>query len=337
MSTNQDPRTAVQQPSIQDISRNVRLRSRGAALAWLADLNVDESALRAAAVDWVENAFLDCLYDVGQETYPSYYADRLLDHGPWGVDHDLIWRTIGQIAESLRALERQRISLNPPGGLVARHHHSRVSACDRIIARCSTSVEGRLFDAEIARRIELSLLPCTDLHDERMFIRVIQIFEVTFSYLHEQFKAVMVDGSRAATHLADAAEVLELYQDFLRLLTTISIEEFAQIRQATFGRSAVQSTAYREFEGLARSNMFSERIRKALRESDSGTAAELNESLVKLQQGWRAFKRSHWGIAKKVIGQKPGTGGTAGVSYLEERARHDLFNLSAIMEEGDKG
>lgn len=325
----------VQAPFIEEVSRRVRSTGRGATLRWLADLCIDEASLRAVAIDWIEREFLDCLYDAGHETYPSYYADRLLlPRSTWEAGDKLIWHIIGQIAECLREFESRRVSFDSVDGHDARQHRSRISACRRIIARCMSFIDSELLDAEIERRIEFSMLPCTELHDEKMFIRVIQLFEVTFSYMHEQFRAIAGGGARVVAHLARAAEVLEFYQDFLRLLTTVSIEEFAQIRQATFGRSAVQSTAYRDLENLAHSAAFIAEICAALRESDESSVTELNASLAHLQQGWRAFKRSHWGIARKVIGQNRGTGGTAGVAYLEERARHDLFDLDALVLEG---
>ena len=37
------------------------------------------------------------------------------------------------------------------------------------------------------------------------------------------------------------------------------------------------------------------------------------------------MKRGHWGIALKVIGTVPGTGGTAGASYLKNAAMMSLF------------
>ncbi len=48
-----------------------------------------------------------------------------------------------------------------------------------------------------------------------------------------------------------------------------------------------------------------------------------------LDETWCGMKRTHWGVTLKIIGQVPGTGGTAGASYLQRSAATPLFPLLA--------
>jgi len=54
-------------------------------------------------------------------------------------------------------------------------------------------------------------------------------------------------------------------------------------------------------------------------------ALVLEEAMRRLDRAWVAMKRGHWGITLKVIGTVPGTGGTAGASYLKNAAMMSLF------------
>ena len=50
----------------------------------------------------------------------------------------------------------------------------------------------------------------------------------------------------------------------------------------------------------------------------------VQSALAELAAAWTAMKKTHWGIALKIIGRVPGTGGTAGADFLRERAERPL-------------
>ncbi|HEX5811341.1 MAG TPA: hypothetical protein VFY38_04520 [Pseudonocardia sp.] len=62
----------------------------------------------------------------------------------------------------------------------------------------------------------------------------------------------------------------------------------------------------------------------------------LAEPLAELDAAWRAMKRTHWGVALKIIGSVPGTGGTTGADYLRRAAELPLFLVTAVLPVGPR-
>jgi tryptophan 2,3-dioxygenase len=148
----------------------------------------------------------------------------------------------------------------------------------------------------------------------------------------------------AATELGDAAGRIERTPILYRVLTTMSREGFAVIREHTHGRSAVQSRAYREIErtcaprqpGPVDANVPDVRLpgpslQQVYTELSGGPCrarlAPVAGAMARLDEAWRSMKRTHWGITLKIIGRVPGTGGTGGASYLKVAADLPLFPL----------
>ncbi|MTD15668.1 hypothetical protein GIS00_17175 [Nakamurella sp. YIM 132087] len=169
--------------------------------------------------------------------------------------------------------------------------------------------------------VDLSLLPTTTVHDEIMFVRTIQAFECVYRQVAGRLRAASGAAGRgevgdAMAALQDATARLDATKALYRVVTTISKDAFAVIRGATDGRSAIQSRAYAEVEQLA-----------------AGPAAPLRDhtntgicsAAEDLGRAWVSMKRTHWGIALKVIGRVRGTGGTEGADYLEQKAVQPLF------------
>ncbi|MGW1539056.1 hypothetical protein ACWCPM_01945 [Streptomyces sp. NPDC002309] len=191
-----------------------------------------------------------------------------------------------------------------------------------------------------ARTVARSLLPVTRLHDEIMFIRSIQVFEA----LYEQIGLAVTEARDALLEerLDDAADALAAVTDrmtvlpaLFRLLGTMPVEVFAVIRGYTDGRSAVQSRSYRRIEAACAPHPTSgpaDALWSGPTLQDLWTdvrtrpgADRLTGQLRRLDTSWRGMKRSHWGITLRVIGQVPGTGGTAGASYLRTTSETPLF------------
>ncbi|MFE7415602.1 hypothetical protein [Rhodococcus sp. NPDC057529] len=197
---------------------------------------------------------------------------------------------------------------------------------------------------EIGSAVRLTLLPTTRLHDEQMFIRCIQIFEGLYRQVATAISRAIRDLRRgraaAAKDRLDRASIrLEAVPALFRVLTTMPVDAFAIIRGFTHGRSAVQSRAFREvefacapldprdFEHVATIDVGDTTLQDAylaMRKTHPD-AGVVEESMRRLDRAWVAMKRGHWGITLKVIGTVPGTGGTAGASYLKHAAMMSLF------------
>ncbi|MFI8204762.1 hypothetical protein [Streptomyces sp. NPDC085937] len=197
-----------------------------------------------------------------------------------------------------------------------------------------------LVSPSVAQTVFRSLLPVTRLHDEIMFIRSIQVFEA----LYEQIGLAVAESRDALLeeHLDKAVDVLAAVTDrmtvlpaLFRLLGTMPVKAFAVIRGYTSGRSAVQSRSYRRIEaacaplppsGVVDAPWTGPTLQEAWSDVRTRPGADLlTEQLRRLDTLWRGMKRSHWGITLRIIGEVPGTGGTAGASYLKTTSETPLF------------
>jgi tryptophan 2,3-dioxygenase len=203
--------------------------------------------------------------------------------------------------------------------------------------------------AEARRLVDITLLPTTRMHDEQMFIRVIQVFEILYTHIGNGLADAMerldrgdVDGSCAV--LIKAAGRIRATRTLFRVLTTMPPEAFSVIRDNTDGRSAIQSTTHRRVELLgapattqlpdpppgqldpAGPTLQDTFLRRAPELSGAETR-RLLAAMTELDAGWTTAKRTHWGITLKIIGTVAGTGGTSGADYLKERAGAPLFPL----------
>lgn len=196
----------------------------------------------------------------------------------------------------------------------------------------------------LAQTVVRSLLPVTRLHDEIMFIRSIQVFEALYEQIGlavTESRDALLDGrlDEAADALAAVTDRMTVLPALFRLLGTMPVEVFAVIRGYTSGRSAVQSRSYRRIEAACAPRPPSgavdtlwtgptlQDLWSDLRTRPGGD--RLTEQLRRLDTSWRGMKRSHWGITLRIIGEVPGTGGTAGASYLKTTSETPLFPVLA--------
>jgi len=184
---------------------------------------------------------------------------------------------------------------------------------------------------------------------EHFFIVVHQAFELWF-------KQELLDLERAADVLAPRESDPELALDHLqrvaaihRLLTqqmvlfdhlsprsflafrpylgSASGSESAQFRavQKALGISRrAPSPVYQAFSvALERSGMSLEELYRE--PSRGGALYRVAETLVDISESFWLLAAAHVRIAERTIGARPGTGGTTGVSYLEEALRTKAF------------
>jgi tryptophan 2,3-dioxygenase len=258
-------------------------------------------------------------------------------HGPQLVRTRAATRVVTQLAQFAPdyALDP---SLSATGADALAHPGDHYEAFASAAALAMESVPN-----DIATAVRLTLLPTTRLHDEQMFIRCIQIFEGLYRQVATAISSATRHLLAGETALAidcldRASGRLEAIPMLFRVLTTMPIDAFSVIRGFTDGRSAVQSRAYREIQFSCAPG---DRSLHHIQHIDAGEATlqcaylstrstladamHFEKSMRRLDRAWGAMKRGHWGITRKIIGSVPGTGGTAGASYLQTAAKSSLF------------
>jgi tryptophan 2,3-dioxygenase len=208
--------------------------------------------------------------------------------------------------------------------------------------------------------LALSMLPVYIMHDEYLFIRVLQAFEVTFALLALHLRqAIQAMESRqfviVPICLNAAAEVLEESTPLFSLLATMQRDAFRTFRRFTEGASAIQSTNYKTLEALCRTPSpsrldsaafnsvpivresvlqgmptFDEAIGTAIssREIPAQEMCETLESMGRLEAAHQRWKQTHYKLAVRMLGTERGTGYTEGTPYLKTVLENRLFPIS---------
>ncbi|PRY23850.1 tryptophan 2,3-dioxygenase [Aliiruegeria haliotis] len=209
----------------------------------------------------------------------------------------------------------------------------------------------RLGEAE-SDRMARSLLPVHRVHDEYLFLRVLQAFEVNFAamavLLEQAIRDIERNPDSALAQLVMANRIQREAARLFPLLGTMLPEAFQDFRRFTEGASAIQSAGYKSVEALCRvpdrerldsvayrsvpevrawakagprtlEVAFEEACRNgslapSVRKAIAGELQAFSEKLL----GWR---QAHYQMARKYLGARGGTGYTEGVPYLE-RVRH---------------
>jgi tryptophan 2,3-dioxygenase len=207
------------------------------------------------------------------------------------------------------------------------------------------------------RALELSMLPVCTMHDEYMFLRILQAFETMFSLLAVQLHSaltVLLDGEvGSAVHFLCGAEAaLRESAPLFSMMATMQVEAFRTFRQLTEGASAIQSRNYKRVESLC-STPDSERIHSsaycsvpdvqmgvlaghptldgAYRQAcASNLLAEaererLREAMRMFARALLRWRQTHYRLAVRMLGDAPGTGYTEGTEYLNAARSIPVF------------
>jgi tryptophan 2,3-dioxygenase len=212
--------------------------------------------------------------------------------------------------------------------------------------RLWTNLDADLSFAE-RRTLQLTMLPVSIIHDEYQFIRILQAFEATFALVAVELSAAvraLADGGcdLAIQRIRAAETALLEAAPLFSLVATMQVEAFHAFRTYTEGASAIQSRNYKLVESLCRrpdpSRLDSaaylsvpEVRQRVLADpvtlDDALAAARVNgqlnaHDLDNLEQAMRLFaatlrrwRRTHAQIAGRMLGDRSGTGYTAGVPY----------------------
>ncbi|MBE1556829.1 hypothetical protein [Sporosarcina limicola] len=215
--------------------------------------------------------------------------------------------------------------------------------------------------------LEMSIIPVWVVHDEYMFIRVLQCFEMIFSIVIKGFlicQTHIQNGSfsEAESIMNSLIEVYRANPTLFRLLMTMDKDNFSAFRVYTEGASAIQSEQYKMIELLAahpiekRLNSpafqsvprlenryktdgiinFEEILKVILEDDETKHNNAFNNFLVsmkKFEEQFLLWKNTHYKIAIKVLGLQRGTGNTSGPSYLEMYVKSPLFPFLKNYEE----
>lgn len=206
---------------------------------------------------------------------------------------------------------------------------------------------------EETRMLAVTLLTVSSVHDENLFVRVLQSYETAFALAVVELRAAIVglmsgEAGLAARALRAAEQAMREVSPLFSLVATMRPEAFMTFREYTDGASAVQSRNYKTIESLC-SRPSMQRLMgpgydavPEVRErvfagqptiEDALAAARLDAEQSTLVAGamdafeaavmdWR---KMHHNLALRMLGMRRGTGYTEGVPYLAEAKTIPLF------------
>jgi tryptophan 2,3-dioxygenase len=220
-------------------------------------------------------------------------------------------------------------------------------------ARDATQIVLGQATPEEERTLQLTLLPVSRIHDECLFIRVLQSYEATFAYAAVELAAAAADiahgdGAAAEAALDRAACALGESSPLFSLLATMQPEAFLRFRQFTDGASAIQSRNYKRMESVCRTPdrerldspayLSTPEVRADVlagqptkdRALQAGTLS--NEQATAVRAAMERFagallkwRRTHHGVAGRMLGDRRGTGDTEGQAYLAQGMTIPVF------------
>jgi tryptophan 2,3-dioxygenase len=209
--------------------------------------------------------------------------------------------------------------------------------------------------------LQLSMLPVYVVHDEYLFIRVLQATEATFALIVVQLRAAVaaLDAGNSATSvtlLGSARSELLQTAPLFSLLATMQVESFRRFRAFTDGASAIQSGHYKAMESICRRpdderlNSIAYRSVPVLRARlVQGETPNIDGSLMSASRAGRLtpveadavvaamsrfagalrqWKQTHYRLAIRMLGEAPGTGYTEGTPYLKKLVDLPVFTTT---------
>ncbi|WP_416981279.1 tryptophan 2,3-dioxygenase [Streptomyces sp. T028] len=256
---------------------------------------------------------------------------------------------------AVRVMEPAALRTLPPGGAV-----------DPVaVAAVPGRTPGGPLAAEILRTAgpeeDLALVgsvqPVYVLHDEYLFLRTLQSFETTFTFMSSALATAVrrLDGDRpgeAADLVGTVADVLKESLPLFSLLATMRPEAFQTFRTFTEGASAIQSAGYKTFESLCSTPSHGRLASPAYtsvpqvhawvtngqatvqdtwhgliaaHRLDPADDAALRAAADRLESVHQRWKQTHYRLAVRMIGERSGTGYTEGVPYLAAVLDNRLF------------
>jgi tryptophan 2,3-dioxygenase len=207
--------------------------------------------------------------------------------------------------------------------------------------------------ADEERTLQLTLLPVSRIHDECLFIRVLQSYETTFAYVAVELTTAAADIARGDAAAAEAAldraaRALGESSPLFSLVGTMQPEAFLRFRQFTEGASAIQSRNYKRMESVCRTPdreridspayLSTPEVRAAVLGGppsidgalQAGTlpgeqAAAVRAAMDRFAAALLKWRRTHHSVAGRMLGDRRGTGDTEGQAYLAQGMTIPVF------------
>jgi tryptophan 2,3-dioxygenase len=207
------------------------------------------------------------------------------------------------------------------------------------------------------RKLQLTALPVSLVHDEYMFLRALQSYETTFALIGVQLGAAVGalargDGEGAAAMLRSAEAGLAEASPIWSLTGTMRTEAFLTFREFTDGASAIQSRSYKRVESRCR-RPDAERLdspaytsvpelRERVIAGEPNIDSALNDAIeagllspaghsavsaamTSFEAAVLKWRKTHHSIAVRMLGERRGTGGSVGTAYLHSVREIPLF------------
>ncbi|MEV0005969.1 tryptophan 2,3-dioxygenase family protein [Micromonospora sp. NPDC050980] len=274
--------------------------------------------------------------------------------------------------------------LRPDPVLARKRLHHAVRAAAPALRRLSFDLHAADDPVALARRLvalacidrtsddrlalRTTMLPVSNVHDEWLFIRTLQTFELTFGLLAVDLSAAVtaVGEDRlpsAGIRLILAATLLRETAALWSLLATMQPEAFHRFRVHTDGASAIQSRAYKLVESLCRAPD-TQRFHSAAYRSAPDVRARIRSGQISLDDALNAiradhrtlgevpaladgmqrftaavhqWRRTHYRLAVRMLGtERPGTGGTPGTPYLLHGRDNAVFGSRGPITAGNE-
>jgi len=197
--------------------------------------------------------------------------------------------------------------------------------------------------------------PLTESHDELLFVIIHQVYELWFKQiLHEaellQERLEAGDSAGAVGTAHRISKILKTVVGQMDILETMTPRQFASFRPELGSSSGFQSAQFRYLEAVLGRRDFGKGagwpVPAAVLDRDprepwpgdpqiqdllagvyteAGTAAEVCEALVDIDEGVQEWRYRHVKMVERVIGVKTGTGGSAGSAYLRTTLFRSAF------------
>lgn len=224
-----------------------------------------------------------------------------------------------------------------------------------LVAAARRAVADVLGDASADEELmlQLTMLPVSRVHDECLFIRVLQSYETTFAYAAVELEASAAaitrgDAAGAVAALDGAARALSESSPLFSLIGTMQPEAFLNFRQFTDGASAIQSRNYKLMESACRTPdrervdspayLSVPEVRAVVLAGrptidaalQAGALSSEHEAAVRaamdrFSSALLKWRRTHHGVAGRMLGDRRGTGDTAGQAYLAQGMTIPVF------------
>jgi tryptophan 2,3-dioxygenase len=204
------------------------------------------------------------------------------------------------------------------------------------------------------RMLAVTLLTVSRVHDENLFVRVLQCYETAFALAVVELRAAIValmahQPERATNALAAAERAMRDISPMFSLVATMRPEAFTAFREYTHGASAIQSRNYKTIESLCRlpsaeriagpgyeavpevreqilaGQMTIEDALRAARLPADQQAAVMS-AMAAFETAITDWRRMHHNLAMRMLGTRRGTGYTEGVPYLAEARSQPVFS-----------